>query len=90
VEQESDQRTTTVELERALNKLGGVSMTNEKVTLSVRSVSAVTKARMADLAGYTRLTYGSLIDDAVEALWAEYEADGHVLPDIDIATDKLE
>ena len=64
-------------------------MTNEKVTLSVRSVSAVTKARLAHLADYTRLTYGSLIDDAVEALWAEYEADGHELPAIDIAPDKL-
>ena len=54
-------------------------MKNEKVTLTIRSVSALTKVRLANLRVYTRLTYGSLLDDAVEALWAEYEAEGHEL-----------
>jgi len=55
-------------------------MENEKTTLAVRSVSAETRVRLAHLKAYTRLTYASLLDDAVEALWADYAADGHELP----------
>lgn len=52
----------------------------EKNTIAVRSVSDITRVRLDHLKSYTRLTYGSLLDDAVEALWADYEADGHELP----------
>jgi hypothetical protein len=55
-------------------------MNNEKTTLAVRSVSAETRSRLTELKAYTRLTYASLLDDAVEGLWADYVADGHELP----------
>lgn len=57
-------------------------MNNTKQDLSVRSVSKLTRARLNHLRTYTRLTYGSLLDDAVEALWVDYEADGHELPQL--------
>lgn len=59
-------------------------MKENKNTLAVRSVSVATKAKLAELRLYSRLTYGSLIDDAVEALWADYLAEGHELPWVDI------
>lgn len=55
-------------------------MDTKKTTLTVRSVSDFTHDRLDCLRDYTRLTYGSLIDDAVDALWREYSADGHDLP----------
>ena len=48
---------------------------------TVRSLSPTTKARLVALKAYSRLTYGSLIDDAVEALWNDYITDGHPLPE---------
>lgn len=45
--------------------------------ITVRSVLVETKDRLCLLQQHTRLTYGSLIDDAVEALWDAYEAEGH-------------
>ncbi len=56
-------------------------MNTGNITLSVRSISRQTKSRLEGLREYTRLTYGSLIDDAVEALWQEYLADGHPVCD---------
>lgn len=50
-----------------------------KSTLAVRSVSDFTRDRLDQLKSYTRLTCGSLIDDAVDALWREYIAEGHDL-----------
>lgn len=50
-----------------------------KNTLTVRSVSVITHDRLAQLRAYTRLTCGSLIDDAVDALWREYLVEGHDL-----------
>ncbi len=54
-------------------------MDNAKKTLAVRSVAGATKDRLEQLRTYTRLTFGSLIDDAVDALWREYIAEGHDL-----------
>lgn len=51
--------------------------------MTVRSVLIETKDKLNVLQQHTRLTYGSLIDDAVEALWDAYEADGH---DITVAS----
>jgi hypothetical protein len=34
---------------------------------------------MARLRAYTRLTCGSLTDDAIDALWREYLPEGHEL-----------
>ncbi|WP_224826490.1 hypothetical protein [Cognatishimia sp. MH4019] len=48
-----------------------------KQDITIRSISEVTRARLDALRHHTRLTYGSLLDDAVEALWSEYEAEGH-------------
>lgn len=62
-----------------LNTVGGYKMYDEKSTLAVRSVSGYTREHLEQLSAYTRLTYGSLIDDAVDALWREYEAEGHDL-----------
>ena len=45
--------------------------------MTVRSILIETKNKLSALQQYTRLTYGSLIDDAVEALWDAYEADDH-------------
>ena len=55
-------------------------MNDRKNTLAVRSVSDFTRERLDQLRSYTRLTCGSLIDDAVDALWREYLAEGHELP----------
>lgn len=54
-------------------------MDDIKHTLAVRSVSATTHNRLRELREYTRLTCGSLIDDAVDALWREYLTEGHHL-----------
>ena len=54
-------------------------MDDIKHTLAVRSVSMITHDRLTELRAYTRLTCGSLIDDAVDALWREYLAEGHDL-----------
>lgn len=54
-------------------------MMNDNKKLCVRSVSPLTRSRLVALRGYTRLTYGSLVDDAVEALWEAYVDDGHDL-----------
>lgn len=47
--------------------------------ITVRSISVETRSRLDALKAYTRLAFGSLIDDAVEALWAEYLSEGHNL-----------
>lgn len=49
--------------------------------ITVRSVSPLSRARLVALRDHTRLTYGSLVDDAVEALWELYVEDGHELPE---------
>lgn len=51
-----------------------------KQDITVRSILVETKGRLSALQAHTRLTHGSLIDDAVDALWADYLADGHELP----------
>lgn len=51
-------------------------MSND-VKLSVRSVSSHTQERLRALKAYSRLTYGALLDDSVEALWNEYLNEGH-------------
>lgn len=61
-------------------------MTSAKQDMTVRSILVETKDRLNALQQHTRLTYGSLIDDAVEALWADYLAEGHELPTL--STDK--
>ena len=53
---------------------------------TVRSVNPITKARLLALKSYSRLTFGSLIDDAVEALWFDYLDDGHDLPEVSART----
>jgi hypothetical protein len=58
-------------------------MKSDKHKLSVRSVSDSTRARLVALKGYTRLTYGALLDDAVTALWDDNVDDDHDLPIID-------
>ena len=55
-------------------------MKSAKQDVTVRSILVETKDRLSALQQHTRLTYGSLIDDAVEALWADYLAEGHELP----------
>ena len=55
-------------------------MLNSVERITVRSVSAQSRARLVALRDYSRLTYGSLIDDAVDALWALYVEDDHDLP----------
>ena len=52
-------------------------MKSARQDMTVRSILVETKDRLNALQQHTRLTYGSLIDDAVEALWDAYEADGH-------------
>lgn len=74
-------RIATVFEVTALNMGGGHVMNKGNITLSVRSISRQTKSKLEGLRKYTRLTYGSLIDDAVEALWQEYLADGHPVCD---------
>lgn len=51
-------------------------MTHPRQDMTVRSISALTRRRLEALRAYTRLTYGSIIDDAVDALWDAYKADG--------------
>jgi len=80
VEQETVASSASGGPSNRINKGGGCIMKNEKSTLSVRSVSGLTKARLAYLREYTRLTHASLLDDAIEAIWAEYEAEEHELP----------
>jgi hypothetical protein len=48
--------------------------------MTVRSISALTRSRLEALRTHTRLTYGSIIDDAVDALWYAYESDGQEIP----------
>ena len=55
-------------------------MVNQKIKLSVRSVSTASRARLDVLRAYTRLPLGALVDDAVEALWDAYIDEGHDLP----------
>ena len=50
---------------------------SNKSKLTIRSVAPETRARLTALKQYTRLTYGSLVDDAVEALWEAYQGEGH-------------
>ena len=66
-----------------INTGGGFNMKNTSVTLTVRSVAPQTKLRLEQLKAYTRLTYGSLLDDAVQALWDAYEVEGHVVVEED-------
>lgn len=56
-------------------------MATQSSNLSVRSVSAQARQRLAALKHYTRLPYGALLEDCVEALWNEYVAEGHDLPE---------
>lgn len=55
-------------------------MNSPRQDITIRSVSALTRSRLEALRSYTRLTYGSLIDDAVGALWDAYETDGQEIP----------
>ena len=55
---------------------------------TVRSINPVTKARLLALKSYSRLTFGSLIDDAVESLWFDYIDDGHDLPEVALRTNE--
>ena len=52
---------------------------NDTTRLAVRSVHIATKEKLAILRRATRLTSGSLIDDAIDDLWEAYIADGHDL-----------
>lgn len=54
-------------------------MTTGKQDMTIRSISQETRNRLVTLRGYTRLSFGSIIDDAVDALWEDYSADGHDL-----------
>ena len=54
-------------------------MMQDKKTITIRSVSSETVDRLSQLRSYSRLTLGSLLDDAVAALWDAYEAEGHDL-----------
>ncbi|SFS14701.1 hypothetical protein [Yoonia litorea] len=56
------------------------------VKLSVRSVSRLTQQRLRALKDYSRLPYGALLDDGVEALWEAYQSDGHELPEPSVET----
>lgn len=55
-------------------------MNSPRQDITIRSVSALTRSRLVALRFYTRLTYGSLIDDAVGVLWDAYETDGQEVP----------
>lgn len=54
-------------------------MNTDKTDMTVRSISMETRNRLDTLRDYTRLNFGSIIDDAVETLWDSFEADGHEL-----------
>ena len=45
--------------------------------ITVRSISVETRNRLDALQAYSCLTFGSLVNDAVELLWADYLSDGH-------------
>ena len=47
--------------------------------IAVQSISDETRSRLDTLRAYARLSFGSLIDDAVEALWTDYLSEGHEL-----------
>ena len=51
--------------------------------LSVRSVSDVALRRLSALKAYTRLPYGAVLEDCIDALWNEYCDEGHHLPEVD-------
>jgi hypothetical protein len=53
--------------------------------LCVRSVSDLSRQRLVTLKRYSRLTYGNLLNDAVEALWLAYLDEGHELPELTVA-----
>jgi hypothetical protein len=55
-------------------------MSHESNKMCVRSVSDISRSRLVILKEYSRLTYGALIDDSIEALWHAYLDDGHDLP----------
>ena len=55
-------------------------MITDKVDMTVRSISNETRSRLVALRSYTRLNFGSIINDAVETLWEDYAAEGHELP----------
>jgi len=57
-------------------------MTTGKQDMTIRSISQETRNRLVTLRGYTRLSFGSIIDDAVDALWEDYSADGHDLREV--------
>ena len=58
-------------------------MAGTSTNYTIRAVQPVTRARLAALKSYSRLPFGALIDDAVEALWDAYIDDDHHLPDVD-------
>lgn len=55
-------------------------MTSDTQDITVRSIANETRDRLDALKSYTRLSFGSLLDDAVYTLWEEYLAEGHDLP----------
>jgi hypothetical protein len=55
-------------------------MNHTKQDMTVRSISTLTRRRLEALRTHTRLTYGSIVDDAVDALWYAYESDGQEIP----------
>ena len=57
-------------------------MNTDKQDMTIRSISQETRSRLVTLHGYTRLSFGSIIDDAVDALWEDYSADGHDLQEV--------
>lgn len=57
-------------------------MNTDKQDMTIRSISQETRSRLVTLRGYTRLSFGSIIDDAVDALWEDYSADGHDLQEV--------
>lgn len=62
-------------------------MKNANTKLCVRSVSDISRARLVALKAYSRLTYGSLLNDSIEALWMAYEDEGHDLPEVFLGDD---
>ncbi|MDJ0685737.1 MAG: hypothetical protein QNJ84_13620 [Alphaproteobacteria bacterium] len=51
-----------------------------KQDMTVRSVPIEAIDKLSALQQHTRLTYGGLIDDAIEALWDDYLSEGHEVP----------
>lgn len=58
-------------------------MKASKRRLTARSVSDLSHRRLAALRSQTRLTLGSLLDDAIHSLWVDYLNDGYDLPRIE-------